>query len=695
MSDDPTPENNKSPPGELGDIPPPNNPARRAEAAASLQRFCETYFPDAFYLAWSPDHLKAIGKIENAVRQGGLFALAMPRGSGKTVLCQTAVLWAALLGAAPFICLIASNAQRARSLLDTIKIWIETNPLLGVDFPEVCYPIRAAERVPARFKTQTCGGVPTRILWSADRIVLPTIAGSPASGTVVGCSGMRGSDIRGLNFARPDGRVIRPSLVLIDDPQTTESAWSETQSRRREEILAGDILGMAGPAVKIAGLLACTVIRPGDMADAMLDRNRHPEWQGERTKLVYRFPDNEALWAEYAQLRSDSLRNDGDGAIATEFYRQHRAEMDAGAVVSWEARYNPDELSAIQHAMNLRLRSEEAFFAEYQNEPAAAAPEDERLTVELIAKRTSGYARGVVPMSCPFVTAFIDVHDKLLYYVLAAWESNFTGYVIDYGTWPRQGTPGFTLRGAAVTLADLEPNAGFEGRLFAGLTALAEEILVRALPREDGLSVYVDRCLIDANWGASTDIVYQFCARGSYSAKFMPSHGRFVGPSSVPFAMYRRGKGDRVGRHWRVPALAGRHQIRHVVVDVNYWKSFLRARLCAAIGDAGALTLFDTIPAGHRYFAEHLMAEYRVAAEHHGQKVDEWRIKPGNPDNHWLDCLVGAAAAASMCGAELETLRDDGTARARVSFARMQREKKEGPLPDKPVKPNQQRKLNF
>ncbi|MBQ1455725.1 MAG: phage terminase large subunit family protein [Thermoguttaceae bacterium] len=671
------PENNKSPPGELGDLPPPENPARRAEAAASLRVFCETYFPEAFYLAWSPDHLKAIGKIESAVRHGGLFALAMPRGSGKTVLCQTAVLWSALLGAAPFICLIASNAQRARSLLETIKIWIETNPLLGADFPEVCCPIRAAERVAARFKTQTYRGVPTRVLWSADRIVLPTIDGSAASGTVVGCSGMRGSDIRGLNHARPDGRVIRPSLVLIDDPQTTESAWSETQSRRREEILAGDILGMAGPAVKIAGLLACTVIRPGDMADAMLDRKRHPEWQGERTKLVYRFPDNEQLWAEYARLRADSLENDGDGAIATEFYRQHRAEMDAGAVVSWEARYNSDEISALQHAMNLRLRSEEAFFAEYQNEPIAAASSEEPLTVEKIAARTSGYARGVVPMSCPYITAFIDVHDKLLYYVLAAWENNFTGYVIDYGTWPRQNTPGFTLRGAARTLAEETPNAGFEGRLFAGLTALCEALLAKPLPREDGLEVYVDRCLIDANWGASTDIIYQFCARSPYSSKLTPSHGRFIGPSSIPFSMMRRGKGDRVGRHWRIPAPAGRRQTRHIVVDVNYWKSFLHARLSAALGDPGALTLFDTVPAGHRYFAEHLTAEYRISTERHGQICDQWRVKPGSPDNHWLDCLVGAAAAASMCGAELEPLRG-AAGSGPVSFARMQSQRREG-----------------
>jgi hypothetical protein len=30
--------------------------------------------------------------------------------------------------------------------------------------------------------------------------------------------------------------------------------------------------------------------------------------------------------------------------------------------------------------------------------------------------------------------------------------------------------------------------------------------------------------------------------------------------------------------------------------------------------------------------------------------VREWSQLPAHPDNHWLDCLVGCAAAASMCG---------------------------------------------
>ena len=67
---------------------------RRKAAGESFRLFCTTYFPGAFWRPWSQDHLRVIGKIETAVREGGLFAFAMPRGSGKTALARCAAMWA-------------------------------------------------------------------------------------------------------------------------------------------------------------------------------------------------------------------------------------------------------------------------------------------------------------------------------------------------------------------------------------------------------------------------------------------------------------------------------------------------------------------------------------------------------------------------------------------------------------------------
>ena len=83
---------------DIGDIPPVANPDRKAAAEHSFKLFCESYFPQTFALGWSEDHLKVIDRIEISVLYGGLYAIAMPRGSGKTSLCECACMWATLYG---------------------------------------------------------------------------------------------------------------------------------------------------------------------------------------------------------------------------------------------------------------------------------------------------------------------------------------------------------------------------------------------------------------------------------------------------------------------------------------------------------------------------------------------------------------------------------------------------------------------
>lgn len=93
------------------------------------------------------------------------------------------------------------------------------------------------------------------------------------------------------------------------------------------------------------------------------------------------------------------------------------------------------------------------------------------------------------------------------------------------------------------------------------------------------------------------------------------------------------------------------------------------------MGDRGCLSLFGTSPEHHRLFAEHLTAEYRVATQERGRTVEEWKQRPERSDNHWFDCLVGCAAAASIQGAVLTEAggRSQSSKRERISFAELQR----------------------
>jgi hypothetical protein len=652
---------------DIGKIPRVRNAARKKKARASFKAFCESYFAEVFYLAWSPDHLKVIAKIEQAVTAGGLFAVAMPRGSGKTSLCERAALWAIVSGRRDFVALVGADEASAVERLAAIKSELESNDALADDWPEVCYPIRCLEGITHRCRGQLLNGKRTLIGWSQKQLILPTVPRSKASGAIVRVAGITGR-LRGMKHSRHDGQTVRPSLVIVDDPQTDESAASVSQSTTREAVLAGAILGLAGPGRKMAGLLPCTVIKRGDMADRILDRDKHPDWQGERTQLVYEFPTEEKLWAQYGEIRADDLRAGGDGQAATEFYRANREAMDAGARVAWPARKHDDELSALQHAMNLRQQDEAAFFAEYQNDPADPTQAHGLLTAAEIAAKQTGYNAGDVPGDCHRLTAFFDCHDSLLYWLVAAWNQDFGGTVLDYGTWPKQADRYFTLRKARSTLRRKYRGHGKEAAIYAGLADLEAKILTRQFVRDDGAAFRVERLLIDA--GYLPDVIERRIRASDHAAAIMPSIGVGITAAQKPMAEYRRVRGDRHGHFWRIPVPPGPRRLRLAHLDANYWKTFIHARLSAPAGQRDSLAL----PKGdHRLLADHLTAEYPVRTEGRGRAVDQWSLRPGGPDNHWFDCLVGAAAAASMLGTHLAGAEPAKRPRVKLSELRGRR----------------------
>ncbi|MFO7958344.1 MAG: terminase gpA endonuclease subunit, partial [Candidatus Brocadiia bacterium] len=587
-----------------------------------------------------------------------------------------ACIWAILYGHRRCVCLIGSDEGHGVKMLDTIKTELESNELLLDDFPEAVYPVQCLDGIANRCAGQLYGGKRTHIEWTAKEIVLPTIPDSRAAGAILKVAGITGR-IRGMKHQTVGGDSIRPDLVILDDPQTDESARSLSQCQARESILSGAVLGLSGPGRKISGIMPCTVIKPGDMADRILDREKHPQWQGERMKMIYSFPENEKLWERYAEiLASDPENYARCHERATEFYAEHRQEMDAGAEVAWAERYEEDQISGLQCAMDLKITRPAAFWAEYQNEPMADRDEEtEILDADAVAAKTNGRKRGKVPVKCDHLTCFIDVQQKLLFYCVCAWEADFTGYVLDYGTYPGQNRRYFTVRDANRTLRRIHQGLGVDAAIYAGLQALTGELLRREWPRDDGAVMRIGLCLIDQGW--KTDVVHQFCRQSEHAAVLMPARGHGITASQKPISEYSRRRGDRIGHHWWVPGLSRRRALRHVEIDTNYWKSFVHERLGTAMGDPGCLSIFGRKATPHRLFAEHLTAEYRVRTEGRGRTVDEWKLPAHKPDNHWFDCVVGCAAAASIQGVERVGARMKPAAEPeRLKLSELQRRKR-------------------
>lgn len=631
----------------------PRDDGRWGACREDFARFCRTYHNGAFDLPWSEDHRRVVAKIERSVLGGECFAVAMPRGFGKTTMSEAAVEWAVLYGHRDYVMLISATDKLAQRSLASISMDLTENDLLAQDFPGVIVPIALLENITQRARNQLWHGKLTHMVYTDQQIILPTgpagFPGHEGFGGIIQAAGLTGA-IRGQKIKTPDGRAMRPDLAILDDPQTDDSARSPTQNETRIRLITGAVLGLAGHRRQIAAIMPCTVIQEGDLADTFLNPEVHPEWNGERTKMVYAWPKAEKLWDTYGELYAKGHREGVGITLATEHYREHREEMDEGGSVAWPEKMYDGELSAIQAAWNLRLKhGYPAFMAEFQNEPL---PDEEPSDYELKAADLMGRLNGLpvrqVHSSAATVTGFIDIQGSSLWYLVAWWAPDFTGGVCDYGVYPDQkGRRYYTLRDLRYTLAREFPKAGQEGQIYGGLDKLVDTLAKRVYATPTGGKMKLDRLLIDWNWHESTSVVDDYCLASPHSNILTPSRG-----SPQPIDHWKLKRGERGGPGWIISP-PSRRVTRHVTVDTNYYKTFVAERFLTPPGDPGALMLYGKDADDHRCLADHCTSEVCKVEEKYGRKVGTWKLLPGR-DNHWWDGLVGAAAAASIQGCKIE-----------------------------------------
>lgn len=689
---------------DIGIIPLVENVPRRAACRQNLERFLVEYFPESTGLApFGSAQKRAIKRIERAILKGGRFLNLFPRGFAKSTISENAMIWAVLYGHRSYVVFFGAKSEEAAEAIESIKKELSENELIAADFPEVAVACAALEGKPQRCgsQTQIPGNIQesqaevdgegrlTHIEWTAETLVLPTIivpAGwgettdldwssmgpSPASGAIIRTKGLM-SAARGMRYKRPDGRQARPDFAVVDDPQTEESATSPVQCEKRLKVIRRSILRLGGHGRAVACVINATIMEDGDLPDTLADRDRHPEWEVERIKMVMQMPSRQVIddhWlGEYAAIRRSYDRNvpgDRERAIAasTQYYLENREIMDDGAVVAWDdIPLEEGEVSALQHALNIMVDDgEDVFSSECQNEPKRLVSAGVIMLSEKdFQQRTNGFERTIVPDGRGFVVFHIDVHDTLLFWSAAAVGSDFSGSIVDYGVYPEQSTSTFTLRNAKRTLRDLyglrdDDAKGIEGAILEGLGDLVDILCERRWMTPNGQELPVNCGLIDT--GYKPEQVAAAIRSSKHKSILLGSRGVGIGPAERSMTEYdtkptkvRRAGPDHRAPRWYVPR-DNSHSIQVVRFDANYWKDTIHARFATPIGSAGEWSIFGNHRTNHKLFASHLTAQEPVPTSAKGRTVNLWKMKP-NRDDHWLDNVVGCAVAASYAGARL------------------------------------------
>ncbi|MGN6543771.1 MAG: terminase gpA endonuclease subunit [Aureliella sp.] len=637
---------------EVGSIPAPEDPARRERCSQDLLAFLVEYFPNSTGLAPFGDRqIKAIRQLEHAILHHGRTLNLLPRGYCKSSISEGACIWAAVYGHRRFILFFGANDDSAKSGIESIQTELNSNELLKADFPEVCLPIEKIQGKSQRCGSQTHNGKLTHIEWTSDKIVLPMVEGSLASGVVICALGLLSAS-RGKRHMRPDGKRVRPDFAVIDDPQTDQSALSPPETKKRLRVIRKSILRLGGHGRQISIVMNATKIATGDLVDQLCDRMQNPGWKVIRAETVVRMPDAlESHWlGKYAELLKDFDTEDVDSQEralrrATEYYAANQDEMDQGHKVTWDdVPLEPGEISAIQHALNIFIiEGEDVFDAECQNNPSRNDVAGYLQLNASVKERKNGLSKDRVPLLSQVCVFGIDVHDEILYWSRGCAMQDFSGAVVSYGTFPEQPTSYFSHSKVKKKLIDLYPEGTVDQAIEKGLVQLLKNLAGH--PEE------ITCGLIDS--GYKPESVASAIARAEVANVFS-SRGIGIGPAEKPMPEYdvspkrsRKSGPDPKKPRWYFP----REIRRRVHFDANYWKDVAAARLTQEKG-AGMWALYGNERVDHSLYADHLCAEQPIAMSARGRTVNVWKVV-SHRDNHYWDTFVLLMVAASIAGCRL------------------------------------------
>jgi hypothetical protein len=626
---------------------------RRKRLEKDPESWLRWYFAQAFPKPFGSVHREMLASARLAFSTGGKGVFVAPRGTGKTTLFQAYALMLLLTGEAPFPAYLPWDAKGVRKALRFWKNAVCFNDRIAADYPEYVDPFVYSKGSSQRCKVLLWDddGEPTgaELLISGGLIVFPDKRGVIGSATING-------NPRGLNHSTEDGRVWRPSFALIDDAQSKEVARSAAQVRDTLDVISTDVAGMAGPDCRMPLFLLGTILCRDDVVDQCAKRR---DFHCVKVPQIVSWPARMDLWDEFGELVKDKQEDD-----ALAFYKARAADMDAGASVSWDDRFDAarGEPNAVYSAMrDFYFMGREAFMAERQGDPVdPAAAGQYELTVEQILSHATDLPRLHVPERSTVLVGHVDINRPGLHWCIAAFDQSMTAHVAAYGNWPPRGD----LWAKNATAQQRQAS------IYRGLVDIMGQVAAADF-RRGSVKVSPTLMLVDASYEAET--VHRFAESWRGPFRVMPAIGRAA-------HRYRWNRATLVGR----PAEqchAQRQQSRHcpyVMANVDHWREVAQRAWLAAVGEAGGCTLHAAPnPRLHVPFAEHCCAE-KLAQKYETEMGWRWEWTHAVGTNwDWGDALTGCWYAAAMEGLTsggVAEVRNKKRARVVISGAPMSKE---------------------
>ncbi|MDX2469085.1 MAG: phage terminase large subunit [SAR324 cluster bacterium] len=302
---------------------------RRRECRANGTKFINTYlphyFPEAQFSAMHKDYFQVFTWMASSNKRpdkrGLRKALAAPRGNAKTSMAKALMLYCIVYGLKHFIVYISDTLAQAAESLVALKVELEENPRLGLDFPEVC----GVGPVWNQSEMLTKNGIKVKIFGTGKRI-------------------------RGASHG-----TYRPDLILGDDLENDENCQTPMQRENLYKWLWKGLLPLGPPDESHDVIIQGTVLHYDSLLARLLASS---SFTGVKFQAVISWPTQSKLWDEFSTLYNRVGRGTALG-----YYEANKKQMDRGAKVLWP------KVQPLVVLMGKKAEEPTSFSSEYQNEP--------------------------------------------------------------------------------------------------------------------------------------------------------------------------------------------------------------------------------------------------------------------------------------------------------------------------------------
>ncbi|MBF0216119.1 MAG: phage terminase large subunit [Candidatus Omnitrophica bacterium] len=309
----------------------------RRGVGMDFQRFRKYYFseyhkkPDGIFQREISDILSDVSK-----KRGAHIAVAAPRGFAKsTIVSLEYVIYCICHKREKFIVIISSTADTASAFLRDIKREIESNARLAEDFPEIC---DVNKRV-------------SGVRWSENEIITPNGIKIIALGT--------GQQIRGRRNLSE-----RPTLIILDDIETTETCRNPESAYRLEDWLKKSVLQAGSENTNI--IYIGTIHHYNSLLARFTDPKQTPGWIQRIYKAILAFNERTELWGQWSKIYHilEEYNCESGPDAAKKYFNDNKIDMLSGVQLLW-----PEGRSYYEFMVIKEREGEYSFNSEYQNEP--------------------------------------------------------------------------------------------------------------------------------------------------------------------------------------------------------------------------------------------------------------------------------------------------------------------------------------